>query len=87
MDNSYKAIKVDTTTTSVEELWEIAADKLMLTSERYFLSKYFLTIMSAPLFFIWGVRNDLGKNSTLFYSYLLKRTSFIHSPKNIRCFW
>lgn len=41
MDNSYKAIKVDTTTTSVEELWEIAADKLMLTSQRYFLSYIF----------------------------------------------
>lgn len=47
MDNSYKAMKIDTTNTTVEELWEIASDKLMLTPQ------------SATLFFIWGIRSDL----------------------------
>eukprot|EP01114_Cavostelium_apophysatum_P001928 TRINITY_DN11692_c0_g1_i1.p1 TRINITY_DN11692_c0_g1~~TRINITY_DN11692_c0_g1_i1.p1 ORF type:complete len:410 (-),score=94.87 TRINITY_DN11692_c0_g1_i1:81-1310(-) len=47
MDNSYKAFKVDVTQITIEELWEMAAEKLLLTSA------------SAPMFFLFGVRGDL----------------------------
>jgi len=47
MDGSYKAIKIDPSATTVEELWEIVAEKLMLTP------------FSSQMFFIWGVSGDL----------------------------
>jgi hypothetical protein len=47
LDDSYKALKVNPQKTTVEELWELAADKLMLT------------VNSAPLFFLYGQQGDL----------------------------
>jgi len=47
MDGSYKAIKLDPTRTSVEELWEILSDKLMLTPT------------SCVNFFVWGIAGDM----------------------------
>jgi len=47
MDGSYKAIKLDPNSTTVEELWEIASEKLMLTPA------------SCQMFFLWGVAGNL----------------------------
>jgi hypothetical protein len=48
LDGSYKAIRVDPYTTTIESLWEIAAEKLMLTP------------YSAQVFFIWARNKDFG---------------------------
>jgi len=46
-DDSYKALKVDPETTTIEELWEMASEKLMLSQA------------SCQVFFIWGVAGPL----------------------------
>jgi len=47
LDGSYRAIKIDPMNVTVEELWEIVSDKLMLTPT------------SCQLFFLWGLRGNL----------------------------
>eukprot|EP01119_Soliformovum_irregulare_P008627 TRINITY_DN2172_c0_g1_i6.p1 TRINITY_DN2172_c0_g1~~TRINITY_DN2172_c0_g1_i6.p1 ORF type:complete len:420 (-),score=89.08 TRINITY_DN2172_c0_g1_i6:21-1280(-) len=46
MDGSYKAFKIDPAEVTVEELWEVASNKLMLTPS------------SCQSFFIWGLRDN-----------------------------
>eukprot|EP01119_Soliformovum_irregulare_P008626 TRINITY_DN2172_c0_g1_i4.p1 TRINITY_DN2172_c0_g1~~TRINITY_DN2172_c0_g1_i4.p1 ORF type:complete len:209 (-),score=22.25 TRINITY_DN2172_c0_g1_i4:11-637(-) len=48
MDGSYKAFKIDPAEVTVEELWEVASNKLMLTPS------------SCQSFFIWGLRDNFG---------------------------
>lgn len=47
LDGSYKAIKLNPTQATVEDLWEIVSDKMLLTPQ------------SCPCFFIYGQEGDL----------------------------